>query len=168
MGRCLFLQTIVGLTIEHTKKEFPMAEQPDLYYVRVRLQSVLLGSPVLTLDMTVRGGSGDVKGEGVIGQSVTPTQPGGKVIDVAGEIFRTGRPKDELLVHLTGKYIFNARPPAIGTFGEPFSAALDVDREWNGKGSFAFGRYHSGECMVTNITPKVTEETPLADADAIA
>ena len=136
-----------------------MAENIGTYIVSVRVQSKLLGSPVLTLNLVVEAASGRVVGMGDITQAVTPEAPQVHVTQVTGQINYggfTGDP-DQLFVHLIGDYVWSAPPPAIGTFQGPFSAALAVSRSWSGTGSFVYGRHHVADCVVGNISPGSTD-----------
>ncbi len=43
-------------------------------------------------------------------------------------------------------------PPAIGSYLAKFSAALAVNRAWNGKGSYVYGNHSITDATVTNVT----------------
>jgi hypothetical protein len=128
-----------------------VADSPALYLVRLRVANpILLGSPVLELQLAVNAATGAVTGAGDISQSITPQAPRVHVSQITGHIHHTGFGPDKLLVHLIGEYIWSATPPAIGTFVGPFSAALAVSHKWDGTGSFAYGRHEVTHCKVTN------------------
>ncbi len=128
-------------------------ETTGLYLVALRVENpILLGSPRLTLHLAVNAATGQVNGRGDISQSVTPQEGAVHIPDVSGQIFHTGFPTDTMLVHVTGEYLYSFPPPAIGTMELPFSAALAVKSDWDGKGSFAYGRRQVTHCTVTNIS----------------
>jgi hypothetical protein len=128
-------------------------EKTGLYLVALRVENpILLGSPRLTLQLAVNASTGQVTGRGDISQSVTPQEGAVHIPQVTGEIFHTGFGTDTMLVHLTGEYVYNFPPPAIGSMELPFSAALAVQRNWDGKGSFAYGRRQVTNCTVVNIS----------------
>jgi hypothetical protein len=137
------------------------ADNTGLYLVALRVENpILLGSPILTLQLAVDAPTGQVNGRGDISQSVTPQEGAVHIPQVTGHILHTGFGSDTMLVHLTGEYVYNFPPPAIGSMELPFSAALAVQRDWDGKGSFAYGRRRVTHCTVTNISEKA-EAAPL-------
>ena len=129
------------------------------YQVSVRVdQPGLLGSPVLTLDLIVNAANNEITGRGEIGQSVTPTQ-GPYIMDqLTGTAFVSGFQNDMLIVHLEGEYAHSARH-GMGTSIGPFSASLFLSRDWNGEGSYSYGRYHVSNCRAANTS----EAAPKAD-----
>jgi hypothetical protein len=137
------------------------ADQTGLYLVALRVENpILLGSPVLTFNLAVDASTGQVNGRGDISQSVTPQEGAVHIPHVTGQILHTGFGVDTMLVHLTGEYVYNFPPPAIGSMELPFSAALAVRQDWDGKGSFAYGRRQVTHCSVTNISEKA-EAAPM-------
>ena len=138
-----------------------------MYFVRLRVENpILLGSPILDLSLSVIEATGLVNGFGDISNSVTPEAPSVHIPQVTGEVFQTGFGGNTLLVHLTGEYIASVRPPAIGTYQGPFSAAFAVERDWNGTGSFAFGRYQVTHCKVANLGEDA-RKAPVAAAERV-
>jgi len=43
-------------------------------------------------------------------------------------------------------------PPAIGSYLAKFSAALAVDKSWDGKGSYVYGNHTVTNATVSNVT----------------
>ena len=105
------------------------------------------GAPNLTLKLGVNATNGEVNGQATLTQAV---QGGEHEFPVSGSIHHTGFGEDTLLVSLTGQYAQSVPPPAIGTYLVPFSAALAVDKSWNGTGSYTFGHNRMSRCKVTN------------------
>jgi len=126
-------------------------ENVGLYEVCVEVGNGMAGAPVLHLDLLVSAPNGTVTGHGNITQAVTP--PGGNypVVNLRGIIHHTGFGTDHLLVALTGEYLYNLPPPAIGTVQHPFAAALNVGKDWNGSGGFTFGGHWISNCKVKKV-----------------
>lgn len=108
----------------------------------------LMGAPTLTLNLLVYAPAGTVSGDAIITQAVTP--PGGytHVPQVTGAIHHTGLGKDTQLVSLSGQYVQSVPPPAIGSFLANFTAALAVDANWNGRGTFTYANHTIADATV--------------------
>ena len=127
-----------------------MAELPDLYQVSIRFDALHFSRAALTLNLLVRGGSGEITGSGEISRSLSPPTPPAHIFQLTGHV-QPGQSEDVLHVHVSGDYVESAAPPAIGSFVGPFSASCVVDKQWGGQGTFSYGRYNVGRCVVTKI-----------------
>ncbi len=127
----------------------------DLGFYEVKLQvghGGMPGAPILHMTLGVNASTGEVAGTAEITQALPPPYGSMAIPHVAGRIFQTGFGGNELLVHVTGQYPESATPPAIGTYQAEFSAALVVDRFWDGRGSFACNRDIIADCAVKNVS----------------
>jgi hypothetical protein len=127
-----------------------MAELPDLYEVSIRFDALHFSRAALTLNLLVRAGSGEITGSGEISRSLSPPTPPAHIFQLTGHV-EPGQSEDVLHVHVSGEYVESLKPPAIGSISGPFSASCVVDRQWGGQGTFSYGRYNVGRCVVTNI-----------------
>ncbi|MEX0342260.1 MAG: DUF1842 domain-containing protein [Erythrobacter sp.] len=109
------------------------------------------GSPNLTLKLGVNSNNGEINGQATSTQAVAPPD-GEQTFPVSGTIHHTGLGEDTLLVALSGKCARSLPPPAIGTYFVRFSAALAVDKGWNGTGSYTFGNIRMSRCKVTKTS----------------
>ena len=107
------------------------------------------GAPVLHLTLGVNAPTGQVNGSAEITQALPP--PYGKISipQVTGQLLHTGFGTDTVLVHVGGEYVLSVPPPAIGSYLAKFSAALAVDADWNGKGTYSYGTHTLTDCTVT-------------------
>lgn len=121
-----------------------------LYLVKLEVGNAgTPGAPIVNLALTVDAPSGNVSGIAEISQAVL----GGKHrFPVSGHIYHTGFGQDQLLVSLTGKFVYSVPPPAIGSFLADFKAALAVDRSWNGHGGFDYLNVHVDNVPVKNVS----------------
>ncbi len=128
-----------------------MAEQIGLYPVKLLVEHRgALGAPALTLNLLVDAPTGRVVGLAQITQSLPPPYGEITIPQVTGQILHTGFGHDTLLVHVSGEYTVSVPPPAIGTYLAQFSAALAVDKGWEGKGTFTYGSHTVTDATVTN------------------
>ncbi len=126
-----------------------MSEKSGLYLVKLKVSRPgLLGAPVLHLNLSVYAPQGNVNGDAVISQSVTPTSGPIHVPQVTGHIHHTGFGPDQQLVSLAGQYVVSVPPPAIGSYLANFSAALVVGANWVGKGTFTYGGHTIADATV--------------------
>lgn len=114
-----------------------MAEKVGLYRVTFDVGNVgMPGAPILFVQAFVYPPTGRISGTANITQSIAP--PGGdiEIHDLRGEIryLGYGTPAKRL-VALSGFFSPNKTEPIL----EPFSAALEIDEDWEGKGSFKYG-----------------------------
>lgn len=124
----------------------------DLYITTVRVSNGVPGAPVLTLNLAVEAASGNIpNGKALIVQVTAPPFNEVVVQPVTGTIHHTGLGQDQQLVAVSGVYYDTLPPPAIGTITKTFTAALSVDKAWNGTGSFTFGGTTISNCTVTAL-----------------
>jgi hypothetical protein len=126
----------------------------SLYRAPITIRcDVEAGGATLELDLLVDAAKGQVYGGGRITQAVTP--PGGDlpIQNITGRIRHTGLGQDQLLVSLQAEYGIPGPPPTIAISQGKMTAALAVDRQWNGDGMFTYGiegRQHCPKATVTN------------------
>lgn len=124
--------------------------EDGLYPVKLTVtKEGLVGAPTLTLNLLVNAPDGTVTGEAVITQAVTPTEAQVTVPSVKGNIHHTGLGADQMLVSLSGDFIQSVPPPAIGSYLAHFSAALAVDKGWNGRGTYTYATHTITDATVT-------------------
>lgn len=127
----------------------------ELGFYQVKLQvghEGMPGAPILHLTLGVNASTGEVAGTAEITQALPPPYGSTVIPQVAGRIFQTDFGDNKLLVHVTGQYLVSVPPPAIGTYLADFSAALAVDKSWDGRGSFAYNRHVIADCAVKNVS----------------
>lgn len=129
-----------------------MSNVAALYHVKVRATTGMSGAPVLVLDLLVNANTGQISGGAEISQALPPPYGQTVIPQVTGALFQTGLGPNVQLAHVTGEYVVSVPPPAIGSYLAKFSAALAVDHNWNGKGSFVYGNQTVIDATVTNIT----------------
>ena len=128
----------------------------DLGYYIVDLEvtpegGMMPGAPLLKLKLGVNATNGEVNGQATITQALPP--PHGELqFPVSGTVHHTGLGADTLLVALSGQYAVSVPPPAIGTYLAHFTAALAVDKSWNGTGSYSYDHHKMSRCKVTNTS----------------
>ncbi|PLR22877.1 hypothetical protein SGCZBJ_17030 [Caulobacter zeae] len=121
-----------------------------LYLVKLEVGNVgTPGAPIVNLALTVDAPSGNVSGIAEISQAIVG---GNHRFPVSGHIYQTGFGQAELLVSLTGEFVYSVPPPAIGSFLAKFKAALVVDKSWNGKGGFDYLNVHVENVPVKNVS----------------
>ncbi|MDF7774956.1 DUF1842 domain-containing protein [Sphingomonas sp. AOB5] len=144
-----------------------MTEPVGYYLVNLLVeQQGPVGAPALHLQLGVNAVTGQIMGSGEITQALPPPYGQTHLPQVTGSIFHTGFGQDTMLVHLSGQYVVSVPPPAIGSYLAQFSAALAVDKAWNGKGSFSYANHNVTGCEVTNESPAAVsnEQTLIATA----
>ncbi len=130
-----------------------MTEAVGYYIVKLDVQHAgFAGAPKLHLDLGVNATTGQVSGSAQITQALPPPYGTTIIPYVTGAILHTGFGQDTLLVHVTGQYLVSFPPPAIGSYLAPFSVALAVAKDWNGKGSFEYANHVITDCTVKNVS----------------
>ena len=125
----------------------------SLYRAPITIRcDVQAGGATLELDLLVDAEKGLVYGGGRITQAVTP--PGGDlpIRNITGRIRHTGLGQDQLLVSLEGEYGIPGPPPTIAIVSAKMTAALAVDRQWNGDGMFTYGPDGRQSCPKATVT----------------
>jgi hypothetical protein len=125
----------------------------SLYRAPITIRcDVKAGGATLELDLLVDASKGAIYGDGRILQAVTP--PGGDlpIHNITGQIRHTGLHKDQLLVALHGEYGIPGPPPTIAIGTGKMTAALTLDRQWNGDGMFTYGVNGRQSCPQATVT----------------
>ena len=131
----------------HTQKAADDAV--GLYFVKAVVGNVgTPGAPVVNLALTVQAASGHVSGIAEIAHAVVG---GNHRFPVSGQIYQTGFGPNHQLVSLGGEFVYSVPPPAIGSFLAKFTAALSVDKAWNGSGGFNYLNVHVENVPVKKI-----------------
>ena len=129
----------------------------ELYRVTIEIKcDVVAGGATVTAALVVDAASGQAFGSGKITQALAWPNNEHPIHHIAGQIRHTGLGEDHLLVGLQGEYIQQIGGP--WTFGQCLmTAALVLDKDWNGVGSFTYGlsgRQFCRHATVTNVTDK--------------
>ncbi|MDR6849869.1 MAG: DUF1842 domain-containing protein [Sphingomonas sp.] len=131
-----------------------MSEAVGLYQVKLLVQlgvEPIVGAPTLHLSLLVNAVSGQIHGTAHITQSLPP--PYGSIeFPVSGVLHHTGFGHDTRLIALHGEYVVSVPPPAIGSYLAHFSAALAVDAEWNGVGTYTYGNHTITHGTVSKVS----------------
>jgi hypothetical protein len=146
-----------------------MAEQSETYNVSIRFDALHIGEGALTLNLLVYPTSayfGLITGSGEISAAVEPKMPPVHIHQATG-MYQTRQNPKTLLVHVTGEYLESVPTPGRGSFVGPFSASCAVDTDWNGEGTFAYGRFQAGRCVVTRTGETSRAEPPLIAAENV-
>ena len=146
-----------------------MTELSEAYRVSIRFDALHIGEGALTLDLLVYPSSvffGLINGRGNISAAVDPKMPPVHVRQVTG-MYQTRQNPKTMLVHVTGEYVETLPPPSIGSFTGPFSASCAVDTDWNGDGTFTYGNFQAGRCVVTRTGDQARTEAPLIAAEPL-
>ncbi|WP_165188812.1 DUF1842 domain-containing protein [Caulobacter soli] len=131
----------------HTQKAADDAV--GLYFVKAVVGKVgTPGAPIVNLALTVQAASGHVSGIAEISQAIDRGQ---HRFPVSGQIYQTGFGPNHQLVSLSGEFVYSVPPPAIGSFLAKFTAALSVDKSWNGSGGFNYLNTHVENVPVKHI-----------------
>jgi hypothetical protein len=113
---------------------------------------VQAGGATLELDLVVDASKGVVYGGGRITQAVTPGGGDLPIHNISGRIRHTGLGQDQLLVALEGEYGIPGPPGTIAISTGKLTAALAVDRQWNGDGMFTYGVDGRQSCPKATVT----------------
>ncbi|MBO9708393.1 MAG: DUF1842 domain-containing protein [Caulobacter sp.] len=131
----------------HTQKAADNAI--GLYFVKAVVGNVgTPGAPIVNLALTVQAASGHVSGIAEINQAIVGGQ---HRFPVTGQIYQTGFGPNQQLVSLSGEFVYSVPPPAIGSFLAKFTAALSVDKDWNGSGGFNYLNVHVEKAPVKKV-----------------
>ncbi len=132
------------------QQEIHATTKEDLYLVKLRFSSPMVGAGSLNLEMTVEAASGAINGtaEGTL-MAGTQSPPTFHAV-VSGHEHSTGLGDFERVGAATGQATVSSAPPRIGTYLAPCTISFAVDKDWNGKGKFSVGD-HSYECEVTKL-----------------
>ncbi|WP_010183377.1 DUF1842 domain-containing protein [Sphingomonas sp. PAMC 26605] len=120
-----------------------MTDAVGLYQVKLLVQvgdGHLPGAPKLELALLVNAPTGHITGTAHITQALPP--PYGSIeFPVSGVLHHTGFGHDTKLIALHGEYVVSVPPPAIGSYLAQFWAALALDADWNGVGTYRYGNH---------------------------
>lgn len=110
------------------------------------------GAATLEFDLVVHADDGQIYGSGRIKQSIPPPNGDVPIPRVAGLVRHTGLGQDQLLVALSGRYALQGPPTQPIETECRMQAALVVDADWNGVGSFTYGPRGSQRCVKATVT----------------
>lgn len=119
--------------------------------IAVKCDSVA-GGATLEFDLVVHADDGVIYGSGRIKQSIPPPNGDRPIPRVGGVVRHTGLGKDQLLVALSGRYAMEGPPTQPLEIECRMQAALVVDADWNGVGSFTYGPKGGQRCVKATVT----------------
>lgn len=130
-----------------------MSDAVGLYQVKLLVQmgaEPIVGAPTLELALLVNAVTNQLNGTAHITQALPP--PYGSIeFPVLGVLHHTGFGHDTRLISLHGSYVVTVPPPAIGSYLAYFNAALAVDAEWKGVGSYTYNHHTVPYATVSKI-----------------
>lgn len=105
------------------------------------------GAPIAHFSLVVNAASGTVSGMVEITQAID--RPSIEV-RVTGNVRSTGYGEVTKIVNLSGEYVVSVPPPAVGSYLQKFTAYMDINNEWNGRGGFTYGNQRINDVPVTS------------------
>jgi hypothetical protein len=98
------------------------------------------GAPILHVSAAVDAPTGQLTGQAEITQAIAPPEGIIRINDLHGRIHTLTIEPPLRVVTLTGSYVCQFPPPAIGQATTTFSATLILAKDkWEGRGSFRYG-----------------------------
>lgn len=114
-----------------------------------------VGGATVSADLVVDATNGHAYGSGKIAQALPWPNNEIQISHISGQVRHTGLGEDHLLVALQGDYIQHMGPFSFVQC--LMAAALVLDKDWSGVGSFTYGPNSRQACpkaTVSNVTPK--------------
>lgn len=98
------------------------------------------GAPLLHVQALVDAPTGKVSGHAEITQALAPPNADIKINNLTGQVHELDVLPSAPIVTLSGTFVVEFPPPAIGMISEPFNAVLVLPRgDEPGSGSFTYG-----------------------------
>ena len=113
----------------------------ELYLVKFDVGNEgMPGAPILHVSAAVDAPTGYITGQAEITQAIAPPEGDIRISDLHGRIRTLSIEPPLRIVTLTGSYVCQFPPTAIGQATTPFSVTLILaEGEWEGRGSFRYG-----------------------------